>query len=109
MDAHLDTVTLDELRAVLGDEFAVLVNTFLNDSDKRVSALREALSAQDAERMREAAHSFKGSALNMGAHALAALCRDVEARARAGDLVGLGAAVEAIARELGVVSGLLAG
>jgi len=108
MTEHLDSLVLDELRAVLGEDFAVLVSTFVTDSDKRLSALRAAAAAADAGKLREAAHSFKGSALNMGARQLSALCRDVEARARSGEVAGIDSLVDEIAAETRLVSGLLA-
>lgn len=108
MTEHLDSLVLDELRAVLGEDFASLVSTFVTDSEKRLSALREAASAADAGKLREAAHSFKGSALNMGARQLSELCRAAEARARSGDVTGIECLVEEIASEARLVSGLLA-
>jgi HPt (histidine-containing phosphotransfer) domain-containing protein len=108
MNDHLDSAVLDELRAVLGDEFPALVNTFLIDSEKRVAALRAASSAANATALREAAHSFKGSALNMGALRLSGLCVEAEVRARTGDVTGIEGLVDDIDAEMRLVNGLLA-
>lgn len=104
---HLDAAVLDELRAVLGDDFPVLITTFITDSEKRLAALRAAASAANAGQLREAAHSFKGSALNMGARQLSLLCMDAETRARSGDVTGIECLVDEIAAEARLVSGLL--
>lgn len=104
---HLDAAVLDELRAVLGDEFPVLVTTFITDSEKRLALLRAAASAANAGQVREAAHSFKGSALNMGAMRLSALCVDAETRGRSGEVTGIESLIDEIASESGLVNGLL--
>ncbi|ARN75416.1 Hpt domain-containing protein [Oceanicoccus sagamiensis] len=75
---HLDLDALKELQAVMGDEFSLLVETFTTDSILRIDGIREAISAQDAEAIRRAAHSFKGSASNMAAPNLTNLCRSLE-------------------------------
>ena len=80
-DVHVDGQVLATLREVMEDEFALLLDTFLTDSDERLRLLRQAEVVGDAVAMRMAAHSFKGSCSNMGAHDLAELCRQLEARA----------------------------
>lgn len=106
---HLDDAVLAELRDVLGDEFPVLVTTFLTDSQARLVAIRRALAARECDAVREAAHSFKGSALNLGAHRLANLCRDAENHARAGALAPLDNLLAELDTEFGHVAGLLDG
>ena len=75
---HLDLDALKELQEVMGDEFALLVETFTTDSILRIEGIKEAVASQDAEAIRRAAHSFKGSASNMAAPALTKLCRSLE-------------------------------
>jgi len=84
--AQLDQDTLRELRAVLGKDFRMLVDTWVADSRVRLQALQSALAGQDAAALREAAHSLKGSSLNLGALRLADFCLALEVAARAGDL-----------------------
>lgn len=81
---HFDGETLRELRVVMGEDFAKLLQTFASDSAARVVAIRETAAAADAEGLRRAAHSFKGSAGNMGALRLSDLCRQIEEFARDG-------------------------
>lgn len=74
----LDMHVIGELREIMGDDFALLIDTFVNDSQVRFADLDKALSAGDAEAFRRAAHSFKGSAGNLGAKQLTDLCRQLE-------------------------------
>ena len=60
-DVHVDSHVLATLREVMEDEFALLLDTFLSDSDERLRLLRQAQAQGDAQAMRMAAHSFKGS------------------------------------------------
>ncbi|MGM0767134.1 MAG: Hpt domain-containing protein [Pseudomonadota bacterium] len=86
---HLDEEALAELQDVMDDEFDVLIHTYLNDSAERISSLRAALEAGDADALARAAHSFKGSCINIGAPRLGALCMEVEEAGRASRLTGL--------------------
>ncbi len=86
---HFDLVALQELREVMGMEFPVLVTTFVADSEARIAAIHAAQAAADAEALREVAHSFRGSSLNLGAHRVAAACRTLENFARTGDAAGI--------------------
>lgn len=73
--AHLDLAVLAALRDIMGEDYPMLVTTYLEDSQARLTRLLE---AQDPKALRDSAHSFKGSSSNMGATALARLCCDLE-------------------------------
>lgn len=77
-DLPLDMRVVDELREIMGDDFPLLIDTFVNDSRVRFADLDSALSSGDGESFRRAAHSFKGSAGNLGAKHLTELCRQLE-------------------------------
>lgn len=79
---HLDEEALAELRDVMEDEFAILIETYLNDSRDRIAALGLALEQGDADEFRATAHSFKGSCINIGAPRLGALCFQAEQSGR---------------------------
>ncbi len=87
-DQVVDEQALVELRGIMGDDFQLLIDTFISDSEQRVNALHEALATEDTELLRTSAHSFKGSALNISALRLTALCRELETRGREGHLEG---------------------
>ncbi|MEB0045432.1 MULTISPECIES: Hpt domain-containing protein [unclassified Pseudomonas] len=78
-DTHLDHNVLSALQDVMEEEYPVLLDTFLSDSEERLLALRK---AGDAEQLGATAHSFKGSSSNMGALRLAELCSQLEQRAK---------------------------
>jgi HPt (histidine-containing phosphotransfer) domain-containing protein len=96
-DSHLDQSVLASLLDVMGEEYPVLLDTFLLDSEERQRHIHQAMAADDAQALRLAAHSFKGSCSNMGA-ALAAR------RERLDEAPAL---VEQIGREFAIVRILL--
>ncbi|RON65690.1 Hpt domain-containing protein [Pseudomonas fluorescens] len=75
---HVDRDVLDTLREVMEDGYPELLDTFLTDSEDRLQKLQE---TADARTLSEVAHSFKGSASNMGAVRLAQLCHELESHA----------------------------
>ena len=73
---------LDELKMLMEDDFTVLLETYIQDSDNRLLALDSAITSQNASEVRELAHSFKGSSANLGAQPLADICLQLETMAR---------------------------
>jgi HPt (histidine-containing phosphotransfer) domain-containing protein len=78
-DTHIDREALSVLREVMEEGYPELLNTFLADSESRLAELQN---TADAKALSEVAHSFKGSASNMGAVRLAALCQELESEAK---------------------------
>lgn len=107
MAHHLDDTALNELAAIMGADFQLLIETFINDSAVRIDAIQQAISNQDPEEIRRAAHSFKGSAGNMAALQLAELCRQLEQAGSVGQTAGSEQLLEAIINEYNTVKGLL--
>lgn len=99
-DKHLDRDVLSALQEVMEDEYPMLLDTFLADSEERLRLLRK---AGDAETLGATAHSFKGSCSNMGAVRLAHLCHELEQRARQTPLAGIEQLVGAIDGEFATV------
>jgi len=83
---HIDQKVLSDLREVMEDGYLQLLETFLEDSERRLSQLHE---AKDADELGMAAHSFKGSSSNMGAVGLARLCQQLEERVKQAPLYGI--------------------
>lgn len=77
------------------DFFADLVDDFVTSTRTYLGTLEGALTSGDAESVYKAAHTMKSSAASMGAMTFSAMCRDVEAAGRTGDL---GRLVDAPAR-----------
>ena len=78
-DTHIDREALSVLREVMEEGYPELLDTFLVDSKSRLDELQK---TSDAKALSEVAHSFKGSASNMGAVRLAALCQELESEAK---------------------------
>lgn len=104
---HLDYDTLNTLKQVMEDDFALLIDTFVQDSTDRISTLREVIQGSEADLIRRAAHSFKGSSSNVGAIQLSALCAVLEKKAFNNNLDGLGSDLDLIEQEFAQVLSLL--
>ncbi len=106
-DDAVDIEALRELKEIMEDQFAMLVETFLQDSAVRMDEIDAALAAGDADALRSAAHSFKGSSSNLGLSSLADLLFKLETMGREGSTEG-GAPIAAEVRTLfDRVSGVL--
>lgn len=106
-DSHLDQSVLASLLDVMGEEYPVLLDTFVADSEERQRHIHQAMGTADAQALRLAAHSFKGSCSNMGAPLLAGLCKQLEEAARRERLDEVPDLVEQIGREFAIVRILL--
>ncbi len=96
---HIDTETLAELKEVMEDEFQVLIDTFLSDSQKRLASIKQALESDSADDLRSSAHSFKGSSSNIGAPTLAGHLKKMEDMGREGNLSEASSALELVEAE----------
>lgn len=104
---HLDKDALEELKRLMGDEFSLLIDTFESDSTLRIEAIAEAVASGQADDIRRAAHSFKGSAGNMGAVTLAEQCRRLEDLANSGSAEGTDKLLQQITAEYAEVKAAL--
>lgn len=105
---HLDLEALNELKLIMGEEFPLLIETFKNDSLMRIQSIKDAVASGDPEEIRRAAHSFKGSASNMGAILLTKLCRVMEDRGYSGCADGYELILEQIVDEFDKVQDAMA-
>ncbi|MFJ4348186.1 Hpt domain-containing protein [Pseudomonas sp. NPDC089401] len=95
-DMHIDHKVLSDLQEVMEDGYLQLLETFLEDSERRLSQLH---GARSADELGMAAHSFKGSSSNMGAARLAKLCEQLEQRVRERPLHGIEDLIQRIDQE----------
>ena len=89
MSDVLDPAALANLLAMTGDDpefVGELVDTFVADAPSQFDTMRRAVDADSAADLVRPAHTLKGNALNMGAVALAELCRQIEELARRGSV-----------------------
>ena len=88
----LDRAALDAIRALDESGAAGLLRQVLHlyfeSSPRLIAELRRARAAGDTVAVRNAAHSLKSSSANLGATALADMCKTVEHAARTGGLPG---------------------
>ena len=79
----LDMTVYDALKEAAGADFILeLMETFFEDAYKQMEQMKTALSAQDAETFRRAAHSLKSNAATFGAMELSGLARELEMMGR---------------------------
>ncbi|MDJ0570831.1 MAG: response regulator [Pleurocapsa sp. MO_192.B19] len=78
---------LESLCEMAGEEANLLVTemitSYLEDTEKRLQAIAEAINKADAATIEQAAHSIKSSSANLGAVNLAQLCEQLEKLGRA--------------------------
>jgi hypothetical protein len=80
-----------------GDLVREVLTVFHSDTAKRLAMMRAALTANDRTKLKGEAHAVKGSAAQVGAGRVAALCRKMESEASAlseGELDSLLADIE---------------
>jgi signal transduction histidine kinase/DNA-binding response OmpR family regulator len=101
--ATLDRKALDALRAMeragVPNMFEKVVALFLRTTPDQIRELRQVIGRADAGAVRTTAHSLKSTSATLGATRLAALCKDLEDKARSGNLDGAAAACESIEAE----------
>ncbi|TSE27531.1 TMAO reductase sytem sensor TorS [Tepidimonas sediminis] len=110
MTPLLDTTNLDDMLAMLGDEFRDIVRQFVDQLEPDVAGITAARAAADWDTLVRLAHTLKGSSGNMGAVALADQAARIERAARARDGAQADAALDglqALARQ--TVAALRAG
>ncbi|MDX1453410.1 MAG: Hpt domain-containing protein [Oleiphilaceae bacterium] len=100
----LDTETVSELKLIMDGELPVLVNSFIENSEKLLCELAQDLRDANHEGFIIRIHSLKGSCRNIGALTMGDHCQAVEAKARAGELDALSTELEALQQELRDVS-----
>lgn len=103
VDTHLDLEAVATLKEIMEDDFALLIETFVNDGTERLAALALEIEQGDADAVRRSAHSFKGSSSNIGALHLAELCLHLETQGSAGELAGLADHLQKVVQEFSLV------
>lgn len=83
----LDINTFNALKDSVGADFvSELMNTFFEDANAQMLEMNSALTSNDVEAFRRAAHSLKSNAATFGAADLAALARELEMMGRDNNL-----------------------
>ena len=98
-DDPIDPAVFANLVEMTGGEMDFvdeLVDTFLEDADRQIAAMRGAVADGDVETLTRAAHSMKSGSLNVGALELGGLCRELEETGRSGSVPDAPARITAI-------------
>ena len=78
---------LSVLQAEHGYEVvAELIQLFLANTPLMLAAMRDAIAQHNADSLWQAAHTLKGSSINLGAETITTLCSDLEASGQSGDI-----------------------
>jgi HPt (histidine-containing phosphotransfer) domain-containing protein len=99
----LDPAVLSSLRKLTPagepDVLAEVLALFLEEVPPRITRLRNAWQARNIEEVHRCAHSLKGSAGNIGARRLHAVCAELDDRGRSGNLAATAPLVDALTAE----------
>ena len=86
----LDPAVVDSLRQLTSpgepDVLAEILTVFLEEVPRRIERLKAAWWDGNAAEVQRAAHSLKGSSGNIGASRLFGVCKQIDDRAKAGEL-----------------------
>ena len=107
---ELNMTTFEELKEATGADFIdELVDTYLEDAPRQLSALRAALQAQDADAFRRAAHTLKSTSATFGADGLSGLAKELEMLAKDNKLAEAGSKLPAVEEAFQAVEAELKG
>lgn len=85
----LTRAELLSLAGLFGAGFEDVVLTFRNDTEGRLTALRQAAAGSDMLQLRKVAHALAGSCASIAGWRMAGLCRLLELKCQAGQRAGL--------------------
>ncbi len=92
----LDEEQFVDMRELLEDDFAGLIQTYLIDSLQRIELMRSAQAINDNANGFEAAHALKGASATLGATQLELLCGELQDACRAHKIGEQAALIEQI-------------
>ncbi|MFN3714960.1 MAG: Hpt domain-containing protein [Alcanivoracaceae bacterium] len=79
--ALLDMDLVGELRDIMAEGFAGLVDSYEQDTARKLDLMRTALEGDARDTLRQLAHSLKGSSSNVGALEVSGCCLTIEQKA----------------------------
>jgi PAS domain S-box-containing protein len=99
-DARLDDAALANLRELGGDDFVTeVIDAFVADAPTQLAILRSSVEEGATEELRRAAHTLKSNGATLGATDFSEVCRQLEQRAKSGELDDASEFVVRIERE----------
>ena len=103
--SHIDKVVAGNLKAMMGDGYIDLINTFINRSSELINEIIK--NKDDFEKLISDVHSLKGSSGTMGAKTLFSMCENFESLLKSGNDSDKNSQVEKISNELDAVHSAL--
>jgi histidine phosphotransfer protein HptB len=85
-DIIIDSDTVAELIEIMGDDMLMLIESFIKDSQFKITQLDTLNWHTEQDAIFRLAHSLKGASLNIGLVAFANYCELIERQARAHQL-----------------------
>ncbi|HEY9666528.1 MAG TPA: PAS domain S-box protein [Coleofasciculaceae cyanobacterium] len=82
--AVLDPKIIKSLRQIAGERLSQIINDYLEDAAQLLQTIRDAVAAEDAQALRQTAHSLRSSSANLGATELSKLSKELEMIGRSG-------------------------
>lgn len=104
---HFDMESLEDLKDIMEEDFQMLIDTFISDSEAKIVEIGGVIASGDAEALRQVAHSIKGSSGNVCATALSEVARQLEAMGKDGDITGAPEVYEALKVEFDATKSVL--
>jgi histidine phosphotransfer protein HptB len=104
MAEHINKALLFELREILGDEYAILIETFLTESSSFMSEILSAFEVSNSIRGATAVASLKGASMNLGAMNLVSLCQKILLECKASRFQQSDVLLHALQEELNYVT-----
>ena len=104
---HFDLESLEDLKDIMEEDFQMLIDTFIDDSEAKVKDMVGIISSGDPEALRQIAHSIKGSSGNVCAIGLSELARQLEKMGKDENISGANDVYEALKVEFGFVKDVL--
>ena len=86
-DAVIDVSVVEELKEILEEDFADIIETYLEDSPNLISEIHQSFANQDAVILERSAHTLKSSSAGVGANGFAAICAELESLGKVGNFV----------------------
>ena len=105
-DPHVDPAVLERMLEQTGGGAGLLrslIRSYLNDAPARIAAIEGGMERGDAAVVARAAHALKSSSANLGATALARMCKELEAHCRDGSTEGAESLARSLSAEFGHV------
>ena len=79
----IDLKAVEEMKELMGDQYEMLVETYLRNADHYAAVIQEGYKEQDARKIKDAAHPLKSSSRNLGLRDLSNLGISIELKAKA--------------------------